>query len=719
MVLPTKLYLLFSLLLPALPAAAVPIQDARAGPQRLRVMTFNIRYANAKDGENVWPLRRHLVTGLIRHHGASVVGLQEALGRQVGDIAAALPAYRHFGTGRDGRAGGERCTLFYDAERLTLVREATFWLSSTPDKIGADWGTKLRRICTWGEFSERATKTTFFVFNTHFDHQSGLARRESAKLLVAKIAEIAGEHPAILMGDLNCTPASAPYATLTSGVAPGTPQPEPELALRDAVDVSETAPYGPPGTWTGFGNGAVPGGRIDYVFVKNDVRVVGHAVIADTWAGRTPSDHRPVTCDVVLGEPYEPICLQIHEGWRFRVDPAGDGVERGEHLFGVDDSDWPVLHAGASWEQQGIEHDGAAWFRRTVDVPATWEESKVTLHLAGVDDEVTLFVNGEEVARIGARTRSFWDGRAVLQLPSEALRFGNTNLFALRVVDYRLWGGLTGFPLTLRTDAAHTTHAGKGLRYKELVELQGFHVDSEQTRTLRFPFDVPALDRSHGWLRFAIHNGGDDTGDGGVRFRLEDEGGSPVQSGYSRASGEQWWEHPVRGGTSWTLVVEDTDTSLGGRNPGNGGQVEVGVRYERKRKPARERKTPRRPRHVPENAEFHAGSWYWFADGVLPYPDAKQLAAEKRGKLLTISSIEENEWIQSRIHGISWMGIERIEEVWTVVDPEAPPFWYWDAGEPNNSRPERFAAIGFDVNGRWHDMLETDRHYVVVEWGDE
>lgn len=43
----------------------------------------------------------------------------------------------------------------------------------------------------------------FYVFNVHFDHQGVIARKESSKLILAKIKTIAGQSPALLTGDLN------------------------------------------------------------------------------------------------------------------------------------------------------------------------------------------------------------------------------------------------------------------------------------------------------------------------------------------------------------------------------------------------------------------------------------------------------------------------------------------------------------------------------------
>ncbi|MHC4989970.1 MAG: endonuclease/exonuclease/phosphatase family protein, partial [Planctomycetota bacterium] len=63
----------------------------------LRVMTFNIRYGTADDGDNRWSNRRELVPAVIEAHEPDVVGLQEALHFQLQELLAALPQFGSVG----------------------------------------------------------------------------------------------------------------------------------------------------------------------------------------------------------------------------------------------------------------------------------------------------------------------------------------------------------------------------------------------------------------------------------------------------------------------------------------------------------------------------------------------------------------------------------------------------------------------------------------------
>jgi endonuclease/exonuclease/phosphatase family metal-dependent hydrolase len=262
-------------------------------------MSFNIRYDNPADGEDAWPKRRGRAASVIRFHRADLVGLQEALPNQIADLEAALPGFAWFGDGRSAERDGEHCAVLYREDRLELLEQGTFWLSETPDEAGSrSWDAALPRIATWGRFRDRRSGATFFFFNTHFDHRGEVARRESAALLVRRVAEIAGpDAPAVLTGDFNVTPDSEPYRVLTGAGAP---------RLVDAMTVSRSPHHGPTSSWNGF-DAVAPDRRIDFVFVRPTVEVRQHGILSDRFDGdRFPSDHLPVLAEVVLGVTPDP-----------------------------------------------------------------------------------------------------------------------------------------------------------------------------------------------------------------------------------------------------------------------------------------------------------------------------------------------------------------------------------------------------------------------------
>lgn len=266
-------------------------RPAASDSATLRVVSYNLRYNNPADGPNAWPHRIDRIAAFVRFFEPDVLGVQEALRSMLDSLQVRLPDYRWVGVGRtDGRDGGEFSALFYRTDRLELLESHTFWLSPTPEVPGSrGWDAAHERICTWARFRDRRTGQTFFVFNTHFDHEGTRARLESARLLHRVIAERARTAPVLLTGDFNTTEGTPPYQALTTNGL-----------LHDARYRAERGHYGPNTTWNGFER-LVPGRRIDFIFVTADVRVLRHAILVDLdEQGRFASDHLPVLADVLL-----------------------------------------------------------------------------------------------------------------------------------------------------------------------------------------------------------------------------------------------------------------------------------------------------------------------------------------------------------------------------------------------------------------------------------
>lgn len=252
------------------------------------VATYNLRYNTKNDGINAWPNRKENVKALIEYHEFDLFGTQEGLRDQLTDIAE-LKEFAFLGAGRDdGKEAGEHSAIFYRKDRFKPLKSGNFWLSETPDKPGKGWdATCCNRICSWAQFSDLKTKKTFYFFCVHFDHQGVEARRQSGKLMVAKIKEIAKNEPVILVGDFNSTPDTEQIKTI-------------QTLLNDARTVSAMPPYGPEGTFNAFKFDAPMDQRIDYIFVSKPFTVLKYGVLTDAKDQRYPSDHQPVVAKMVL-----------------------------------------------------------------------------------------------------------------------------------------------------------------------------------------------------------------------------------------------------------------------------------------------------------------------------------------------------------------------------------------------------------------------------------
>lgn len=274
------------------PATNEP-QAAAASENVVRVMSFNIRYGTANDGENRWDLRREFVVDTIEAFDPELLGTQETVQFQRQYLEEELDGYESWGVGReDGKEAGEQTTLFYKAERFERTDGGHFWLSETPEEPGSkSWDSSLPRIASWVKLTDRANpgaKPLLYV-NTHFDHRGAEARRQSAKLIREQIAKLGEGCRVIVTGDFNAGEGSPPYVALF-GEAEGKGS-----LVRDAYRLAHPKKRDDEGSFSGFVAGAKQGARIDWIGVSPDFAVQSASIDRTEREGRTPSDHFPVT----------------------------------------------------------------------------------------------------------------------------------------------------------------------------------------------------------------------------------------------------------------------------------------------------------------------------------------------------------------------------------------------------------------------------------------
>ncbi|MBM3785767.1 MAG: endonuclease/exonuclease/phosphatase family protein [Acidobacteria bacterium] len=249
------------------------------GAAELRVMTFNVRYPNPKDGEDAWEKRRDLLVETIKKAKPDLMGTQELFHEQGEFIVGQLPEYAWFGVSRRGNKEDEHMGVFYLVSRLKPVDTGTFWLSETPDRPGSmSWGVTLPRIVTWAIFEDLQTKRRFSYYNTHFAHrkEDDEARRKSAELIASRMPK---DGSFIITGDFNSPYNSDAYKKL---VPP----------MIDVMSVAKEKD-GPQGTFHGF-TGTPGKDRIDWVLFRAPWRVKKVDVLTRNRNGRYPSDHFPV-----------------------------------------------------------------------------------------------------------------------------------------------------------------------------------------------------------------------------------------------------------------------------------------------------------------------------------------------------------------------------------------------------------------------------------------
>ena len=259
------------------------------GNTDIKVMTFNMRYDNSGDGDNIWANRRDRVAECVKFYSPDILGAQELLDNQYTDLKNRLTDYASLGTARDdGKTEGEYGPLFYKKDRFTKTRDGQFWLSATPDKVSLGWDGGCKRIATWAILTDRYTGKQVFAMNTHLDNSGAQARSEGVKLLLEKAKSLASNMPIIITGDFNATPGSSVHNDMKAG------------GMRDSRELSPVK-YGPEWTWHDWkGHNYEWRGILDYVFTKGNIDIKSYGALAETNEGRYLSDHLPVLVTLSL-----------------------------------------------------------------------------------------------------------------------------------------------------------------------------------------------------------------------------------------------------------------------------------------------------------------------------------------------------------------------------------------------------------------------------------
>jgi endonuclease/exonuclease/phosphatase family metal-dependent hydrolase len=248
----------------------------------LKVMSFNLRYGTAPDGDNHWDKRKPLALARIQAFAPDLLGLQECRDdAQAEFIKTHLPEYEFYGVRREGEGDTalEMAPVLYRRSAFQMLERGRFWLSETPSVVGSkSWGSTFARTATWAKLLHQPTGRILVFLNTHFDYHPP-AIEGAAQLLRGWLAE--NIWPVIVTGDFNADKTSAAYHLLTS-----------DGALADAY--RELHPTGDAEEPTFHGFGQAEETAIDWILISEHFQVLD-AKVDRTYGGNLfPSDHYPV-----------------------------------------------------------------------------------------------------------------------------------------------------------------------------------------------------------------------------------------------------------------------------------------------------------------------------------------------------------------------------------------------------------------------------------------
>ena len=259
----------------------IDIPNQEPSEYNLNVMTFNIRYGS-KDGINDWKYRKKMATDVFKNYDIDIAGLQEVTDFQTPDLKKTLTNYEFFGA---NNGTGSYNPIIYKKNKFKLLDSGDFWLSNNPEVVGSiGWDAKFPRNVTWGKFKCNENGKEFYFFNTHFDHVGTIAKRESSKLLMSKLPNIAGNVPTILTGDFNFTKDDSYYNLIVDTSN--------KLNVKDTKNDSKVPYTGVESSFNGFGKPQMV--IIDFIFVTKNITTEKYDILRIREGDVYISDHYPV-----------------------------------------------------------------------------------------------------------------------------------------------------------------------------------------------------------------------------------------------------------------------------------------------------------------------------------------------------------------------------------------------------------------------------------------
>ncbi len=175
-------------------------------------------------------------------------------------------------------------------------------------------------------------------------------------------------------------------------------------------------------------------------------------------------------------EAYEQALLQWEEKNLYL-----DGENKGEALGYADPAtstaDWAKMDLPKQFEAGGLLIDGVVWFRKVVDVPASWEGKDLVLNLTAIDDYDVTYFNGKKIGETGRETPDSYMIPRKYSVPGSLVRSGQ-NVIAVRIFDRAGEGGFgRAGEMSLRVDGADPISLRGNWDYKVELALEPKHVD--------------------------------------------------------------------------------------------------------------------------------------------------------------------------------------------------------------------------------------------------
>ena len=126
------------------------------------------------------------------------------------------------------------------------------------------------------------------------------------------------------------------------------------------------------------------------------------------------------------------------------ADPGNRGETGGWALADAGAPEWKAVHLPNPWQAFGHSYSGVFWFKKTIDIPVSWEGRELVLHLGAIDKQDTTYFNGLPIGSTGIGfEEEHWNSPREYSVPREVVKAGRATI-AVRVYSFVYQGGMVG-----------------------------------------------------------------------------------------------------------------------------------------------------------------------------------------------------------------------------------------------------------------------------------
>ena len=238
---------------------------------KLKVISFNIRYCDDKDGNSIKERAPRLaeITG---KYDADIIGFQEFTVPWEEQIAKFYPEYEMFSKYRSVHEL-EAAPILWKKGKFECLGTGNFWLSDTPEVESRGWDELYNcwRMCEYVILKHIESGKVFTHMNTHFGF--GDKGQVASAALIYEYSRKISQNPTFVTGDFNMTPSSKGYAEM----------------VKYFTDVNGATVNDRRTTYHGYGK--KDDEHIDYCFIDEKIKPISLKLLDELVDGKYPSDH--------------------------------------------------------------------------------------------------------------------------------------------------------------------------------------------------------------------------------------------------------------------------------------------------------------------------------------------------------------------------------------------------------------------------------------------